>query len=73
MGPFFQSGVEDEVFADMNEVAPEEPQAILVPDADVQNIENSIPVTTLTDEEIGQMKVVELRQELEKRECQRMD
>ena len=66
-GPFYQDGVRDEMFFDMSEDAPEVVEAILLPDDATENIENSTTTNMLTDEQIGAMKVVELRTELEKR------
>ena len=70
VGPFFQSGVEDEALVCMNETAPEEPEAILVVAEEGENSENVNAVTVvpdLTDDVINGMMVVELRVELEQR------
>ena len=67
MGPFFEEGVEDEVFVSMNESAPEEPEALLVPANAVEDMGNFSPVTALTDADIDTLKVLGLRLELEKR------
>ena len=66
IGPFYQDGVHDKGFVIMDEDALEEPESILVPDNAAENVENLSPVT-LTDKQINGMKVLELRQELEKR------
>ena len=65
IGPFYQDGVHDEGFVIMDEDALEEPESILLPDNAAENVKNLSPVM-LTDEQINGMKVLELRQELEK-------
>ena len=73
VGPFIQSGVEEEGMVCMDEEAPEAPEPILAVAENDENDENIIaaeivqPLQELTDEQIGSMKVVELRTHLEKR------
>ena len=68
IGPFYQDGVHEEGFLIMDEDALEEPESILLPDKAAENIENvnNFNPVSLTDKQINGMKVLELRQALEK-------
>ena len=70
VGPFVQGGVEDEALVCMDEEAPDVPETILVVAGEGENSENLIPATVvpgITDDDINDMKVAELRVELERR------
>lgn len=59
MGPFFEEGVEDELFVSMDES--------VVPADAIENVEDSSSVTALINAEIDSFKVIEIRKDLNKR------